>query len=246
MAKLVKNKKKKVSLVLSCEHAGAKIPRDLRYLFSDNKNILKTHQAYDIGAMAIAKDLARLTHAPLHCGTMSRLVVDLNRSQKNKGLFSLFTHQIDQPQRQIIIDKFYLPYRSSVEKNVANSIARRRVVAHISVHSFTPVLKEKERVTDLSVLYDPARTHERVFAATWVRELKKQFPSLRIHRNTPYRGISDGFTRDLRMVHRSNQYVGLELEMNQKIVGSFPSASERRQFSLRIHRALEKALLQFI
>ncbi len=236
--------KKKVSLILTCEHASAKVPRDLQYLFANHLQIFKTHQAYDIGALAVARDLSGLTRAPLHCGSMSRLVVDLNRSQNNSGLFSRFTRQVTEHQRQQILNKFYLPYRSSVERTVASSIGRKHLVAHISVHSFTPVLKVKERVTDLSVLYDPARFGEKILAGAWVKELKKRFPSLRIHRNTPYKGISDGFTRHLRTIHRANQYLGLELEMNQKIVGSFSSATERRRFSIGIGRSLEAAIAQ--
>ena len=43
-------------------------------------------------------------------------------------------------------------------------------------------------------------------------------PSLRIRRNYPYLGKADGFVTHLRRRFKSEDYIGIELEMNQALV----------------------------
>ena len=43
-------------------------------------------------------------------------------------------------------------------------------------------------------------------------------PDLRLRRNYPYRGRSDGLTAALRRRHPDAAYVGIELEVNQRFV----------------------------
>ena len=45
--------------------------------------------------------------------------------------------------------------------------------------------------------------------------LKRADPTLRLRRNYPYLGKSDGVTQSLRRKHAPERYVGLELEVNQ-------------------------------
>ncbi len=89
-------------------------------------------------------------------------------------------------------------------------------VLHVSVHTFTPVLKGRVRRADLGLLYEPARTHERDLAAKWRDIIKGMSPGLRIRLNYPYRGASDGFTTYLRGRFFEELYRGIELEVNSK------------------------------
>jgi predicted N-formylglutamate amidohydrolase len=90
------------------------------------------------------------------------------------------------------------------------------LVIHISCHSFTPVLGKVERKMDLGILYDPRRALEKAFADTLRRELCEQ-TAMRVRCNAPYRGVSDGHVTALRQLFSRDQYVGIELEVNQSL-----------------------------
>jgi hypothetical protein len=48
----------------------------------------------------------------------------------------------------------------------------------------------------------------------------RRAPQLRLRRNYPYRGRSDGLTALLRRRHPDDAYAGIELEVNQAIVAA--------------------------
>ena len=54
--------------------------------------------------------------------------------------------------------------------------------------------------------------------ARWKETLARMAPDLRVRRNYPYAGKGDGLTSYLRQQFRPAAYVGIELEINQKIV----------------------------
>ena len=87
------------------------------------------------------------------------------------------------------------------------------VVVHVAVHSFTPVLEGRMREVDIGVLYDPARDAERRIAGAWVEALKRR-TDLRVRRNQPYRGATDGLPTALRRA-LGEGYAGFELELSQ-------------------------------
>jgi hypothetical protein len=51
------------------------------------------------------------------------------------------------------------------------------------------------------------------------RELSQALPHLRVRRNRPYRGTSDGLTTHLRRRFAAKDYAGIELELNQALLG---------------------------
>ena len=89
---------------------------------------------------------------------------------------------------------------------------------HVSSHSFTPRLNGQVRTADVGLLYDPARPGEVDICARWKAALRETAPALRIRRNYPYAGKGDGLTSHLRRRFSRRAYVGMELEVNQKIV----------------------------
>ena len=74
------------------------------------------------------------------------------------------------------------------------------------------------RSADIGLLYDPGRAGEVAFASAWLEALKAADPSLRLRRNYPYLGKSDGVTMSLRRKHPPDRYLGIELEVNQRYV----------------------------
>jgi len=166
----------------------------------------------------MARQLARALRAPLVTSTVSRLLIDLNRSIGHPQLFSAATRNVPAAMRRSIVAEHYLPYRGQVEQLVARAVSRGRRVIHVSSHSFTPELFGKVRRADVGLLYDPRRRGEVRLCAQWKSVLAYMAPDLRVRRNYPYVGKGDGLTSYLRRRFSPAAYVGVELEINQKIV----------------------------
>ena len=204
------------ALVITCEHGGNRIPAPYRYLFLNCGPLLESHRAFDAGALAMARELAWHFGAPLLSSTVSRLVVDLNRSIGHRKLHMEAIRRLPAAIRQEIIEHYYQPYRTEAEELVARGIARRGRVIHISCHSFTNNLNGVVRDADIGLLYDPARPGESALCANWKSAFKASAPDLVVRRNFPYKGRDDGFTPALRKKFPSDVYLGIELEINQK------------------------------
>lgn len=166
----------------------------------------------------MARELAGAFRAPLVTSTVSRLLVDLNRSIGHPQIFSAATRGTPAALRAKILEQHYRPYRAQVERLAGKAVARGRRVVHISSHSFTPQLHGKVRRADVGLLYHPGRKGEVKLSARWKAALASVAPELRVRRNYPYAGKGDGLTSHLRQRFPAAAYVGIELEVNQAIV----------------------------
>jgi predicted N-formylglutamate amidohydrolase len=205
-------------LFISCEHAVNTVPPAYLHLFQKNQEVLKTHRAIDFGALDIAMHLGKTFACDHTIATVTRLLIDCNRSISNAHCFSEFTQDLSQIEKQKIIDQFYLPYRTQTEKLINSHIERGQQVLHISCHSFTPVFEGVARNAGIGLLYDPRRHGEKEVTREWRSLLQHQSPSFRVRMNYPYLGISNGFTTFLRKQHSEKDYLGIELEVNQTLV----------------------------
>ncbi|HUL82366.1 MAG TPA: N-formylglutamate amidohydrolase, partial [Gammaproteobacteria bacterium] len=64
------------------------------------------------------------------------------------------------------------------------------------------------------------RKREAALCRRWAEILKRLDPSLRVRFNYPYSGMADGLTTALRKRHAEARYLGVELEINQALVGA--------------------------
>lgn len=207
-------------LVVSCEHAGNDVPPEYAALFAGHEALLQTHRGWDPGALQLAREMARCFSAPLYFDTTTRLLVDLNLTI---GLPKLFSDEITRPlprrERQAIVERYYRPHRDKVEGEIDALVAAGHRVIHIASHSFTPVFDDGVvRRADVAWLYDPRRPGELAFSKAWMSAFGCRSPGLRLRRNYPYRGHSDGLTFCLRKRHAEEAYIGIELEVNQRFV----------------------------
>jgi predicted N-formylglutamate amidohydrolase len=202
--------------ILTCEHASNVIPARFVELFAKKGALLETHRGYDIGARHYAMAIARALECPLVCGHFTRLLVDLNRSSDSSQVFSPITKDLDQSTRREILSRYYTPFRTKVRQLVEQKVSSGVCVIHISCHTFTPILGKSERKMDLGVLYDPHRVFEKSIAKT-IRQKLKAETSMCVRCNAPYRGASDGHVTGLRKLFSPDQYVGIELEVNQAL-----------------------------
>lgn len=194
-------------LIVSCEHGGNRVPAPFRKLLS--KALLDTHRGYDPGALAVARDIAAATRAPLFSSTISRLLIELNRPL---GHPQLFFRSFPQSTQEALLRRYYFPYWNAVGK-----AARRGArVIHLSVHSFTPRMRGETRKVDVGLLFDPRRAPEAAFCQRWRAALHQLSPRLRVRDNAPYPGVFPSLVDSLRKELGPRRYVGIQVEVNQK------------------------------
>jgi len=205
-------------VLVTCEHARGRVPLPYSGLFRNSRKILTSHHAYDIGAEALSSAMARrLDGESVRLSfTWTRLLIDANRSLSNPHVFSRFSRRLPEAKKRNLLERYYLPYRSTVRKCVDHWMKQGKTVVHLSVHTFTPVWKGLKRRTDIGFLYDPSRKTEKRFILAWKTILHRSRPDLVIRRNAPYRGVSDGLAAALRREYGERHFIGLELEVNQK------------------------------
>lgn len=206
----------KVKYLVSCEHASNTIPTEYAYLFHENQAILNTHQGIDIGAyqLYLAWVKALQPDVNIH-GQYSRLLIELNRSLNHPSLFSKYSSSLSEKDKKQLIEGYYLPYRDAIQQKVKQWIEDDFLVIHFSIHSFTPQLGHEVRDFDMGLLFDPSRVIENLICEKIKSQYSTQLPQLIVKFNAPYLGIDDGVTTWLRSLFLNN-YVGIEVEYNQK------------------------------
>ncbi len=209
---------KAFSYLITCEHAGNKVPKPYRKLFGGKEELLETHRGYDIKALEVAKFLSAALPAQLFYSPTSRLLVDVNRSPRNRALFSEFTRGLALDEKEKILKRYYEPYRFMVESEISRQIETGHKLIHLGIHSFTPELHGKVRTADIGLLYDPAREGEKVFCRHWQDAIRRLSNGLVVRRNYPYLGKTDGLITYLRKHFSAKDYIGIELEINQRIL----------------------------
>jgi predicted N-formylglutamate amidohydrolase len=218
------------ALMITCEHASNALPDFLLRAFRDKsgipEDVLVSHRGYDIGAYNIFSILVKRLKPDFHCSSrFSRLVVDMNRSSTSKSFYSEYTVGLPSMVKSHMLS-LWEKYREKIENFVAGKIPAKlrklqkeaplRII-HLGIHSFTPVLNEVERDADVGILYDPSRPAEAQIATTLIKNIHERAPWLKIRKNYPYLGKSDGLTTTLRQKFGA-AYAGLEIEINQKLL----------------------------
>ncbi len=203
------------SLVLSCEHASARVPTGIDLQLPPE--VFTSHRAWDEGALPLAQRLAAKTGAPLFAGGVTRLVVDLNRKPETAipelsfGMPVPANQGLSEEARRMRLERFHRPHREAVE-------ARCRAhppCVHLSIHSFVPELHGQRRELEVGVLFDPHRRWETEIADRFLEGLLARNWDVRA--NEPYTGWADGLTTWLRPQFAPRSYAGLEIEMAQAL-----------------------------
>lgn len=220
--------KRNFSVFLSCEHASNAVPEFLSRYFKGREiqKVLGTHRAYDIGAVDVFWELAKILR-PAYAiqGAYTRLAIDLNRNCDRNQRYSEYTENISESEKKFL-EGYFDGYRDAFLGAAKRKLGRKNPVPilHLSIHSFTPELNGEIRNADIGILYDPARKKEAAFAKRLRENLKAYAPELRIRFNYPYLGKTDGHTTALRKIFPQAKYLGFEIEMNQALLQN--SASE--------------------
>jgi predicted N-formylglutamate amidohydrolase len=223
-----------VNIIITCEHAGIEVPEKYAGLFEAKQEVLYSHRGWDPGALDMATLLSAKLEASLFKYPYTRLLIEPNRSLGHPKLFSEFSKNLPQQAKDELIKNYYLKYRMMVKNEISKLILTDLPVAHLSIHSFTPVLEGKTRDVDIGILYDPGRNEERHYSGILKRVLKKNMPDIIVKMNQPYKGISDGFTTALRKCFTDDCYLGIELEITQRLMlKNLDDLSELIAFSVK-------------
>ncbi|GAB5481449.1 MAG: N-formylglutamate amidohydrolase [Parasphingorhabdus sp.] len=146
------------SVLVVVDHAANHVPDDIDLGIAPE--LLEDHIAYDIGVANIARNMAETPGYLSILGTVSRLVVDLNRFPDEPGVIPLRSdgvlltgNAIGDRERNARLDRFFHPYHD----RVAELIRDLDPALVLFLHSFTPMLRSDEiakRPWEIGVLYN--------------------------------------------------------------------------------------------
>lgn len=149
--------------VIVCDHASNNIP-DAYRPFGFAEDALKTHIAWDPGALAVARGLSARLDAPLFWPDVSRLVIDCNRApdasslivEESEGRPVLANRGLSAAERSRRLDRIHTPYHEAIDSCLSRRV-RTEPTALIAVHSYTPVYFGKARAWQVGIVFDDDR-----------------------------------------------------------------------------------------
>ena len=191
----VRNIDKESNFIIICDHASNKIPSKFNEL-GLSQDILNTHIAYDIGSKEVAIKLSNILDCPLVMTDFSRLLIDPNRgiddptlimkvsdSCKIDGNLNIKNFQ-ESDEKNYRIENFYDLYHNKISELINLCEKNNKNPSIISIHSFTPVWKNKKRDIDIGILWDNDNRLPKIFFDYF----KKNHKNLNIGDNKPYSG----------------------------------------------------------
>ena len=206
-------------VILVCEHASRLMPKSLGTLgLSDEA--LASHIAWDPGALAVARRMAKSLDATLIFQRFSRLVYDCNRPPESPAampekseVFDVPGNAgLDQAARDARTEALYLPFREKLSALVKSRAAEGRAPVIVTMHSFTPVYFGKQRAVEIGILHDAdTRIADAMLATADAAGLYN------VCRNEPY-GPEDGVTHTLREHGLSNGLPNVMIEVRNDLI----------------------------
>lgn len=207
-------------IVISCEHGGNNIPENCKHIFTNEEDILNTHYGWDPGALSFAEHLKSTLDCPLVFQTISRLVVECNRRLEHPQLWSRFTQDLTEGQKETLLAAIYHPYRDALHQALQAKQETFSRALHLSAHTMAETVGDQVRWMDIAFLFDPKRPFEEELCYAWAEKILEDYPQFRIAFNEPFQGYNDGQVVWLRGMYGQDQYLGIEVELNQKWVNT--------------------------
>lgn len=207
-------------IVLVCEHASRVLPKAVGTL-GLSEDALASHIAWDPGALAVSRLLARKLDATLIFQRFSRLVYDCNRPPESPAAMPAKSEVFDVPgnagldkaARDARTEALYLPFRAALSNLVKSRIAEGRPPVIVTMHSFTPIYFGKPRAVEIGILHDSdSRLADAMLAAA-----ERSDGRYDVRRNEPY-GPQDGVTHTLREHALANGLANVMIEVRNDLV----------------------------
>jgi predicted N-formylglutamate amidohydrolase len=224
-------------VLVLCDHASNEVPPDIHLGVEASE--FRRHIAYDIGAAAVTRALARRLNAPAILTRFSRLVIDPNRGRDDPTLVMRLSDgavvpgntRVDTAEIARRIARFYDPYDAAISAAVARAVAAGQPPVVVTVHSFTPVWRGRPRPWQVGILWDA----DDRFARPLLEGLAAE-PGLVVGDNQPYDGALAGDTIDR---HATAQGLANALiEIRQDLIASEEGAEEWAERFARLLKPL--------
>lgn len=227
------------NFIIAVDHAGARIPRRLGNLGMPASE-LKRHIAWDIGALAVARQVATALDAPLVAQNYSRLVIDCNRDPLVASSIPTKSEATEIPGNIGLSDddiaarraEIFDPYHNRLRALLDARRAAGRPTILVSQHTMTDTYHGVRREMHGAVLYN----RDRRFAGLVLDSLRRE-PNLIIADNEPY-FVSDETDYTIPRHGEAHGLPHVEIEIRQDLVSD---AAGQTEWARRIAAALQAA-----
>ena len=207
------------TFLITCEHGGNRIPAPYRRLFRGQRALLDSHRGYDPGALVMARALAVVVRRA--AGGLDHQPPAGRPQPLDRSPATLLDGDPRGAGGRARADRrAALPARTACgsKRLVAQAVARGGASSTFRRTASPPELDGNVRRADVGLLYDPGRRGEVELCARWKTSLAG--PALRSCGCAATTRTRARRRADLAPAPplRSAAYVGIELEINQRIV----------------------------
>jgi predicted N-formylglutamate amidohydrolase len=215
------------NFVIAVDHAGAMIPRRLADLGLPQSE-LRRHIAWDIGALAVARQVSSLLDAPLIAQRYSRLVIDCNRDPNVASSIPTLSEWVEIPGNRGLGDlemaarraEIFDPYHAAIRALLDARRAAGRKTILVAQHSMTNLYKAERRDMHAAILYN----RDRRFAGLLLERLRRE-RELIVADNQPY-CVSDETDYTVPRHGEARGLPHVEIEIRQDLVSDPAGQSE--------------------
>jgi len=179
-----------------CDHASNALPPDYGSLGLSVSEFGR-HIAYDIGAAEVARGVAGLLGCPAILTRFSRLLIDVNRGADDPTIVMKLSDGVVIPGNRLVdpfndVQEFdhrrrdyYEPYHNAITQQIDHALEHGIVPLILSLHSFTPVWRGRERIWHAGVLWD----RDDRLAMHFLHGIRQCDGDLIVGDNEPYSGV---------------------------------------------------------
>jgi predicted N-formylglutamate amidohydrolase len=204
--------------LFTCDHAGRETPHRLGRL-GLAESVFDLHIAWDIGAGAVTRRLAKALKATCILQRYSRLVIDCNRDPQRPDAAPAESDGVPIPgnanlspdDRAERVAAIHAPYHRAIADEIDARLAKAQPTIMVFMHSFTPRMGGVDRPWHFGVIHDGASP----FSAAVLRRLGA-LPGVVAGDNEPYPWDQVDYSAPLHAVARDLDY--LELEIRQDLI----------------------------
>ena len=230
------------AFVILCDHASNHVPAELADLGLDRAD-LQRHIAWDPGALPVARGLAAALDAPLVRATVSRLVLDVNRTPEARDSIPVRSEDTDVPGNRDLapeehtrrIASLYEPYHAAVDDVLRRRAARGLATALVAIHTFTPVYRGAARPWHVGILHDADTRMARPLIEGLAREA-----GVAVGDNEPY-SPADGVYHTLERHRGRPALPTVMIEIRNDLVAGGEGQTQWTERLARTLRAIEAA-----
>ena len=214
-------------ILLICDHASRRVPRRLRDLGLDERE-LSRHIGWDIGAADVTRHMALQLKAPALLAGYSRLVVDCNRHLHDPTLMRPASDgtqitgnaTLSPADRQARLDTLYRPYHQAITERLDAFAARDVTPTLLSIHSCTPEMNGQFRPWHIGICWE---TDRRI--AGPVLETLGCAPDVVVGDNQPYNlDLQEDYSVPVHAIRRGLPH--LQVEFRQDLIAT-PAGARR-------------------